>query len=198
MADQELWRKNIPADFEGRMGEHWDDEIEMKPVIWSSVAVAVSFVFAVVFCWWLMDGVFARYAPEAELSPLAEANERRLPPTPWLQPKPEMELDDWLEVQQARADGYGWVDQLDNRIHIPIDEAMEMVLAQQGRIASQGRAPGSVEPASEGPVDVDAMPDPASLPDPAAMPDPATLPDPAAQAGSESGEGAGAGEGTFE
>lgn len=150
MADRDLWRKNVPEDFEGRMGENWDDEIQMKPIIWSSVAIVISFVIAVGFCWWLMEGVFEPLREKATPSPIAEANERRLPPTPWLQPKPEMEMDEWLEIQEARTEGYGWVDELDGLVHIPVEAAMEMVLSQRGEM------PASVEPGPETPVDVEA------------------------------------------
>ncbi|MCG8457518.1 MAG: hypothetical protein MI919_14685 [Holophagales bacterium] len=151
MADQDLWRKNIPADFQGKMADEWDGEIPMKPIVWSTVAIVIAFVIAVIFCYWLMVGPFETMRQamvKSYVSPMAEANARRLPPTPLLQSKPEAEMDVWLETMEERTSGYGWVDQLDNRVHIPIEKGMELVLADRGAM------PTSVEPATEGPVDV--------------------------------------------
>ena len=152
MADRELWRKNLPEDFQGKHGENWDDEVHMAPIIWSSVAVVISVLIAFGFCWWLM-GVMDGFLDEPQFSPVAEANERRLPPTPWLQPKPEVELDEMLEQLEERMAGYGWSDQLEGMVHIPVEEAKEIVLADAGA------QPVAVEPSADEPVDADAAND---------------------------------------
>lgn len=182
MADRELWRKNLPEDFEGKHGEHWDDEVRMAPIVWSSIAVVIAVAVAFGFCWWLIV-VFDDYKGEPELSPIAEANERRLPPTPWLQPKPEVELDEMREQLAERLAGYGWSDQLEGLVHIPVEEAKEIVLA------GAGAPPVAVEPAPEQPVDVEADPaDPggdsaANTDIPADVTSEATEPDQAAAGG---------------
>lgn len=152
MADQELWRKNIPEDFQGKMGEHWDDEINIKVIYWSAAAIAGSVAIAFGLCW-VMMGAPLNYLPEkyfgfeVQLSPLDEANARRLPPSPQLQPKPEIEMDELLEEMDAHLGSYGWNDQLNGVVHIPVDRAMELM-------ASSFPAPGAVEPTLEEPVDV--------------------------------------------
>ncbi len=157
MGDQQLWRKNIPEDYQGKMGENWDDEISMGPIYWGSAAIVASVAFAFGLCWFLM-GAPLNYIPEtfwgmkAQLSPLAEANERRLPPTPWLQPKPEIEMDDLLEEMAEHNSTYGWNDQLNGIVRIPVDRAMDLVAA------SLESSPSDVEPAQEDPVDVEAEP----------------------------------------
>ena len=161
MADRELWRKNLPEDFQGKHGENWDDEVQMAPIVWSSVAVVVSVVAAFVFCWWMM-GVMDGFQDEPQFSPIAEANERRLPPTPWLQPKPEVELDEMLEQLEERMAGYGWSDQLEGMVHIPVEEAKEIVLA------GAGTQPVAVEPSADEPVDADAAANDAAANDGAA------------------------------
>lgn len=159
MADQATWRKNLPEGFDGRHGDgkEWDSEISVQPILWSTVAITVSFVFALGFCWALI-GFLDSMQPEVEVSPIAEANERRLPPSPWIQPSPEMELDAWLEQVNEQITTYGWVDALDDRVHIPVDRAMELVLAERGdgaaATAPANLTPASVEPAQDPPVDV--------------------------------------------
>ncbi len=135
MADHDLWRKNLPADFEGRMGDEWDDEIEIKPVIWSAVAVAVSVAVAFVFCAWMISSLES-LREKPVLSPIAEANERRLPPTPWLQPRPEVELDHMREELEHHLTSFGWNDELDGVAHIPVERAMAMVLAHNSGTAA--------------------------------------------------------------
>ncbi|MEO1082932.1 MAG: hypothetical protein AAFY88_01680 [Acidobacteriota bacterium] len=149
MADRELWRKNLPEDFDGRHADVWDGEVPMKPIIWSTVAIAISVLVAFVFCWGLIV-FFEGNLEEPTLSPIAEANERRLPPQPWVQPKPEVEMDELREQLAERMSGYGWSDQLEGMVHIPVEEAKEIVLA------SAGALPVSVEPAADQPVDVEA------------------------------------------
>ena len=160
MGDHELWRKNIPEDFQGKMGEHWDDEISVAPIVWSSVAIVAAVAAAFVLCWILM-GTPLNHIPETywgfetQLSPLAEANRRRLPPTPWLQSSPEMELDAMLEEQTEHNNSYGWNDELNGLVRIPIDQAMDLVAA------TLEQAPASVEPTEEEPVDVEPAAEPA-------------------------------------
>lgn len=153
MADQATWRKDLPEGFDGRHGDgkEWDSEISVKPILWSTVAIAVSFIFALGFCWALI-GFLDSKQPEVEISPIAEANERRLPPSPWIQPSPEMELDAWLEQVNEQLTTYGWVDSLDERVHIPVARAMELVLAE--RAESRAATPSVIEPAQDPPVDV--------------------------------------------
>lgn len=128
MGDQELWRKNIPEDFQGKMGENWDDDVEMGPIYWSAVGIAGSVAFAFVLCWFLMPALDLTLE-ETQLSPLAEANERRLPPQPWLQPKPELEMDALLEANAEHLSSYGWNDQLNGVVHIPVGRAMDLMAA---------------------------------------------------------------------
>lgn len=156
MADQATWRKNLPEGFDGRHGDgkEWDSEISVKPILWSTVAIVVSFVFALGFCWALI-GFLDSKQPEVEVSPIAEANERRLPARPWIQPKPEMELDAWLAQVNEQLTTYGWVDPLDERVRIPVKRAMELVLAERGHGAATTPAtPAAIEPGQDPPVDV--------------------------------------------
>ena len=128
MADHDLWRKNIPEDFQGKMGENWDDDVYLGPIYWSAIGIAGSVALAFVLCWFMIP-LLDLTLEEPSLSPLAEANERRLPPTPWLQPKPEMEMDAFLEESAEHMASYGWTDQITGVVHIPVEKAIDMVAA---------------------------------------------------------------------
>ncbi len=86
------WRKNIPADFEGRHGREWDEEIDVSVVYKSAVAIVIAVAVAFGFCWLLIQG-FDSFFGDHEVSALAEARERHLPPSPQLAPMPEAELN---------------------------------------------------------------------------------------------------------
>lgn len=152
MADshEDRWRAKIPADFDGRQGENWDDEIDTGFAYRTAVLIVISLAFSIVLCLLMIKGIDAlRDKPQ---SPIAEANARQLPPTPVLQSSPDEELGLMRAEMAGRLHGYGWTDQLDDRVHIPVDKAMELVLKGSPRI--------EVEPTAEPPVDVTPAPTP--------------------------------------
>ena len=53
---------------------------------------------------------------------------RELPPSPRLQNAPRAELKDYCDAQEQELNTYGWVDQRLRVVHIPIDQAMDLVL----------------------------------------------------------------------
>jgi len=84
-------------------------------------------------------------------------NNRQLPPSPRLQVQPHQELKDYCAAQQKNVNGYGWVDQQSGVVRIPLDKAMDIVLAKGLPARSADEA------ASASPVPVT----PAFTPDPA-------------------------------
>ena len=151
MSDQDLWRKNLPDDWQGKMADEWDGEIPLKPIFWSAAAVAIAVFVAFVINAWLIgawDG-----AQEVRQSPLVEARERFEHVDPKLQASPEAELTEMKEAEAERMSSYGWVDQLDERIHLPVERAMDLVLAD-----NVGQ-PATIEPGQDAPVDIDASGD---------------------------------------
>jgi len=186
MADQHhdaLWRKNIPADFDGRHGKEWDDEIDVSIVYKSAVAIVVAVAVAFGFCWLLLGG-FAAFTDEPVLSPLAEAQGRHLPPSPRLEADPVHQLTELRSAVAGETQEYGWSDQLNGRVHIPVDKAMDLVLSGGGLKAASA-APGAAAPAAS----TGALPD-AGHPAGEAGHAPAAAPHAAPPAG-DSGHGSG-------
>jgi hypothetical protein len=62
-----------------------------------------------------------------------------LPPEPRLQQNPHRDLQDYMASQDAKLNGYGWVDRQMGIVSIPIDRAMDLI-AQRG-IPPQKAAP---------------------------------------------------------
>jgi hypothetical protein len=57
-------------------------------------------------------------------------NARVLPPEPLLQVEPHQDLKTFCDGQLNSLNSYGWMDQSNGVVHIPIDRAMEKLLIQ--------------------------------------------------------------------
>jgi hypothetical protein len=60
--------------------------------------------------------------------PLAASEEMRLPPVPRLQQAPAHEIDDFRRSEQQLLNSYGWQNREMGTVHIPISEAMRLVV----------------------------------------------------------------------
>lgn len=191
MADQHhdsLWRKNIPADYDGRHGKEWDDEIDVGIVYKSAVAVVITVAVAFGFCWLLLGG-FAAFTDEPVLSPLAEAQGRHLPPSPRLEADPVHQLTELRTAVAGETQEYGWSDQLSGRVHIPVDKAIDLVLSG-GRLQAAPAAPGTADAVAGEPAAASAGGSPAGANDLPTAADPHAAPaDPHAAAPAPHGQG---------
>jgi len=86
-------------------------------------------------------GVFRDYAERdaaRNRPPTPELNMmNQVPPEPRLQTDPTYDLNRFRAQMETRLNSYGWVDQARGVVHIPIQQAMQMV-ARQGLPAAQG------------------------------------------------------------
>lgn len=114
---------------DGRFGDKFDDEVSVPGVLWTTVLLAVVCALGM-WITWLMRGYYADRAAAAKTlpSPVTEANEARVPEGPLLQRSPEGELAALRREMSERLNGYGWVDEAAGRVHIPIDQAMDLLL----------------------------------------------------------------------
>ncbi|MFY9802806.1 MAG: hypothetical protein WA211_16120 [Candidatus Acidiferrales bacterium] len=111
-------------------------------------AVALAVVLVVVFI--AMRWLFLFYGKEQSLGRPASPfeNARVLPPQPRLQVQPRADLHAYCVQQLATLNSYGWEDQHNGVVRIPIDRAMDLVL-QQGLPA---RAAGDIPPGVSNPA----------------------------------------------
>lgn len=155
MSEQDQWRKNLPEDWQGKQADSWDGEVPLKPILWSAGAVAGAVLVAFVFNAWLMNAWDGMRAAKVRQSPLAEARERLVPVSPKLQAHPEAEWSEMKAEHATHLASYGWIDPLEQRVHLPVARAMELVLDEKA-------GPGTIEPTPDAPVDVPADPPAAS------------------------------------
>jgi len=74
--------------------------------------------------------VFRYFAHTQNLGPTASPfeNTRTIPPLPRLQAAPHTDILEYWDSQQKALRSYGWVDRQKGIAHIPIDEAMRMLV----------------------------------------------------------------------
>ena len=118
----------------GSTYEHTDATtgVIVKFLFWMAVsAVLIHFGLA---------GVYALLIDRAmetgqQRYPLAATQGDRLPPAPRLQQKPRNELYDFRRDEQGFLEGYGWMNRTDGVVHIPIEDAMRLVV-ERGTLSS--------------------------------------------------------------
>ena len=112
--------------------------------IWLTVAAVIIHVGL-----GLMYSLLIEQANKTEQSqparyPIATGAEPRLPPAPRLQQFPRTEMYEVRRDQDAKLNSYGWVNKDAGTVHIPISDAMKLVL-QRGDL--QTRAQEANQPA---------------------------------------------------
>jgi hypothetical protein len=76
--------------------------------------------------------------------PLAAAQGERLPPAPRLQQNPRNELLEFRRDEQALLEGYGWMNREEGVVHIPIEDAMRLMV-DRGTLSPSAGAGGQRE-----------------------------------------------------
>lgn len=111
----------------GSTYEHTDANVWIiaKFLIWLAVSAAIIHVGLGLIYAMLIDR--AMETGEQQY-PLAPAQGERLPPSPRLQQFPQNELYDFRRGEQAFLEGYGWMNKEAGIVHIPIEDAMRLMV----------------------------------------------------------------------
>jgi hypothetical protein len=103
--------------------------------VWLIIQFAVWLFASAVLTHGLMWGMFAWFVNDRDTAaaqtiefPLAAQQERRLPAGPRLQAIPANEIFEFRQRESAALNEYGWVDRNAGTVHIPIDQAKELLL----------------------------------------------------------------------
>jgi hypothetical protein len=127
MEIKQPYKPGTPTD-RGAGYERRDANVKglLQFAFWMAVVLAVTLVGMK----WTFD-YFKRTEPLGPtVSPLVTETQRTLPPSPRLQAQPHRELVDYCTAQQEQVTTYNWVDRQSGVVHIPVDRAMDMVLAR--------------------------------------------------------------------
>jgi hypothetical protein len=134
--------------------EHTDASVWIigKFLLWLAVAAAIiHFGLAVLFNLFVEQRVErtpARY-------PLASAEGPRLPPEPRLQRFPREDIMNFRVGEETVLQRYGWVDRAAGTVHIPIEQAMRLMI-ERNALPSRPQDPASPPAVSLMPSDASA------------------------------------------
>lgn len=106
-----------------------DGEINYRVLIRLTIGLVVLVGVAMMLMWFLAGSLFEQEKAQDPPPPLMiEARVQHQPPAPRLQSHPFAEYDALRARHEARLASYGWVDESAGVAHIPIEEAMEMLV----------------------------------------------------------------------
>jgi hypothetical protein len=109
---------------------------ERRDVAPRHVVYAVLSLFAIIIIAGLvvtgLMGLFSRELSQerSERPPTALETQRQVPPAPQLQVKPAEDRASLDAEAQRKLQGYGWADRKAGRAHIPIDRAIDLLVAR--------------------------------------------------------------------
>ena len=140
MNDADLEYGPTPAD---STYEHTDIEpsIAGKFAVWLGVAMIIS-AGIVYGTFWLFEGQEQATNQANQLFPLA-AGQVREPQGPRLQTQPFKDVYLLRQGENDKLTTYGWVDQTNGVVRIPVDEAMKL-LSERGAIHSTSQPPSGL------------------------------------------------------
>lgn len=107
-------------------------DVNVRGILMFALALFAFAVVTVLLVWWLFDYFAAREARlDRPLSALASSRGESLPPEPRLQVSPAQDMQELRAREDALLNTYGWVDQQDGVVRIPIERAIQL-LAERG------------------------------------------------------------------
>jgi len=112
----------------GSTYEHTDAHVRpmVQFAIWLVVSAVIVHVGLAAMYWLLVRESTERV--DTQRYPLAVNTPTRLPAEPRLQQFPRNELYDFRTKENEQLHSYGWVDKNAGTVHIPIDDAMRLML----------------------------------------------------------------------
>jgi hypothetical protein len=119
--------------------------------VWAIGKFAIGLAIVAIFCIGLMGGLFQYFlhreggAPPSRIESAAQ-DARQLPPDPRLEETPATDLKKMRAAEDKLLNTYGWIDQQNGIVRLPINRAMDLV-AQRGLPA---RSQAGVQSAAAG------------------------------------------------
>ncbi len=114
-------------------------DLSVRAVFGFFIALAVVGVLIHLFLWGLFkDFGRSQYTAHPTTNPIGTSNEQLREiggdpavafPAPQLQPDPTADLNKFRAAEEEELNSYGWVDQKAGKIHIPVERAMDLLVA---------------------------------------------------------------------
>jgi hypothetical protein len=123
--------ETMKAQVENRDVAYEKRDVNPRAILWVGVAILVSAVIIHFAVWGLFDQ-FNRSEARKGKPPVSLVNTKRQPPSQ----RPRLQTDAPADLQQLRnreetaLESYGWVDRERGVAHIPVERAMELLVAR--------------------------------------------------------------------
>lgn len=115
---------------EPRVYTGFDSEIDVRSVALFGVGLAAVTIVVLGVLWGVLVHWKSRQAArDPRPSPMAEANLKRLPPEPRLQAAPVLDMEALRARETSVLTSYGWIDRQAGVARIPIDRAIDLLVA---------------------------------------------------------------------
>jgi hypothetical protein len=115
---------------EGTPHQHETTDAHAPSIIRFAVGLAVVILISLYAMARLID-YYAGHQQQVGLQPSPLVKTRQVPPAPQLQVSPGVDMMQFRLAEDAKLNGYGWVDRQNGIVRIPIDRAMDL-LATRG------------------------------------------------------------------
>jgi hypothetical protein len=119
-------------------------DVDVGRILRWGLGLVAMVVGTLVVSWVFFDALAAYESrQDPELAPMAKVRPPEIPPQPRLQVQPKQDLEQVLDQQNRMLSTYGWVDEKNGVVQVPIDRAMELVLKDglPSRPAGEGKTP---------------------------------------------------------
>ncbi|MEO5930662.1 MAG: hypothetical protein ABIR47_12070 [Candidatus Kapaibacterium sp.] len=123
---------------------HERTDIDARSIL-MSIAILGGVCIAVALAMWGMFHVLAASAEKRDVAPSPVADRNIIPPEPRLQAEPRLDMQEMRAHTDSVINSYGWVDRRSGVVRIPIDKAIDMVVAK----GLHRPAPKSVSPGAD-------------------------------------------------
>ena len=107
---------------------HEESDVNVRAIFGFGAGLLALGLVVQVLLWLLMNYYTKQAAQVPRNFPLSAEYQQQAPPEPRLQIHPQQDLRDLRAREDALLHGYGWVDKNTGVAHIPIEEAMKIVV----------------------------------------------------------------------
>lgn len=126
-ADLQAARQQVSAESVERAHEVHD--VNLRAILLFGLGLAIMIVLSFIMLRWILGRwTERRLAPSPQIPPALVTAPSA--PGPNLESAPSVDLQQVLAPQQERLNSYGWVDQKAGIVHVPITQAMQLLLAE--------------------------------------------------------------------
>jgi hypothetical protein len=122
------------------------DGMNLKKIMLVGVAALATFAVGIIWSYYLLGSQLKEIGETGRAAPASEVGKPEIGIVDQVLFSTDTRLSVWKAEHAKRLGKYGWVDRAKGVAHIPIELAMQKVIASPPDIAGEGVAPAAVPP----------------------------------------------------